>query len=148
MSRDAASGALPALTIKEVARRSGLSDHTLRYYEKIGLIPPVPRTSSGHRQYSSEMANAIELLACLRTSGLTIAEMRTYLKDGGLDPATAAEQKALFETRRKEIIRQIQRLRLRQKYLEDKIAYWDALARDDVQAAERFLDAHAKLSKE
>lgn len=137
------------LTIREVARRSGLSEHTLRYYEKIGLIRPIPRNnSSGHRQYSNETAELIELLACLRTSGLTIAEIRAHLKanDGG--PQVAAEQKALFTARRKEIAAHIKRLQLRKRYLEGKIAYWDAVTRGNMEEAERIMDANKNILQE
>lgn len=145
MSRDHTVGGAETFTIKEVARRSGLSEHTLRYYEKIGLIRPIPRDdSSGHRRYSAEMAELVELLACLRTSGLTIAEMRARIKlDAG--PKEAIKQKALFAERSKEIEKQIKQLRIRKQYLEGKIAYWGAVARGDMQEAERIMDANKNI---
>ena len=68
------------LTIQEVAHRSGLAKSTLRYYEQIGLIAPIERDrSSKHRRYSPKTVEVIEALACLRASGMGIADMRSYL---------------------------------------------------------------------
>ncbi|MET0700316.1 MAG: MerR family DNA-binding transcriptional regulator, partial [Mycobacterium sp.] len=53
----------PALTIQQLARRTGLAESALRYYERIGLIDPVPRDdSSGHRRYPPALVSAIESL--------------------------------------------------------------------------------------
>jgi DNA-binding transcriptional MerR regulator len=57
---------MTAFTIQDVSRRSGLSEPTLRYYEEVGLIGPVDRDgSSGHRRYSSEDVDTLQMLACL-----------------------------------------------------------------------------------
>src|SRR5260221_13395531 len=67
------------LTIKQMAAQSGMSEYTLRYYEKIGLIQPIPRDgSSGHRRYSAATAQMVEALACLRASGLSLDEMNHF----------------------------------------------------------------------
>lgn len=89
-------------TLQEVVQRSGLSEHTLRYYERIGLLDRVKRdSSSGHRRYTAEDVQNIEALACLRTTGMSIDDMRKYfalLKDGR---AAADQQLALFEGQKK-----------------------------------------------
>ena len=70
---------MTAFTIQDVFRRSGLSEPTLRYYEEVGLIGPIDRDgSSGHRRYSSEDVDALQMLACLRAMGMGIEDMRTY----------------------------------------------------------------------
>lgn len=72
---------LAELTIQEMARQSGLSEHTLRYYERIGLLTPIPRDgSSGHRRFPPETVQLVESLACLRGTGMTVADMRHYLQ--------------------------------------------------------------------
>lgn len=82
------------LTIQQMTARSGLSEYTLRYYEKVGLIMPIPREgSSGHRRYSAETAQLVEQLACLRASGLPLEEMRRYIRLRAHGDAAAAEQK-------------------------------------------------------
>lgn len=54
------------MTISEVSEKYGLTPDTLRYYERIGLIPPVPRTKSGLRDYDESSCNWIEFIKCMR----------------------------------------------------------------------------------
>lgn len=130
-----------ALTIQEVSRRSGLSEPTLRYYEKIGLIERVERDeSSGHRRYGAAVVNRIEALACLRATGMSVQDMRDYLRHldeaaRGRD-AAAAEMSALFERNVERIDAEIERLLVRRNYLRLKADIW-AARRDSDQEAER-----------
>jgi DNA-binding transcriptional MerR regulator len=62
---------MAALTMRDVSRRSGLSEPTLRYYEEIGLIGPIARDeNSGHRRYRTEDLDVLQALACMRDFGL------------------------------------------------------------------------------
>jgi DNA-binding transcriptional MerR regulator len=131
-----------ALTIQEVSRRSGLSEPTLRYYEKIGLIESVERDeSSGHRRYGAAVVNRIEALACLRATGMSVRDMRDYLRHldeaaRGRDTAAAAEMSALFERNVERIDAEIERLLVRRNSLRLKADIW-AARRDGDQDAER-----------
>jgi DNA-binding transcriptional MerR regulator len=71
---------MDALTIRETAARTGLSPHTLRYYEREALIPAVARTSAGHRRYGTDDLAWIDYVSCLRNVGFGIAEIRTYAR--------------------------------------------------------------------
>lgn len=75
------------MAIGELADATGLSTHTLRYYEGAGLIPLVERNEAGHRRYRPEHERWIGLLDRLKTSGMSIARMRKYVKlaQGGND---------------------------------------------------------------
>ncbi|MGL4176723.1 MAG: MerR family transcriptional regulator [Dermatophilaceae bacterium] len=66
------------LTIAETAERTGLTAHTLRYYERDGLMLGVPRTSSGHRAYREGDLEWITLITRLRTTGMPIRDVRRY----------------------------------------------------------------------
>src|SRR5947207_8778734 len=66
------------LTIAEVAERTGLTRHTLRYYERDGLMLGVDRVGSGHRRYSEHDLGWIELITKLRATGMPIREVRRY----------------------------------------------------------------------
>jgi DNA-binding transcriptional MerR regulator len=66
------------LTIAEVAERTGLTRHTLRYYERDGLMLDVGRAGSGHRRYSEHDLGWIELITKLRATGMPIREVRRY----------------------------------------------------------------------
>ena len=66
------------LTIQQTAETTGLSEHTLRYYERIGLIHPINRAESGHRQYTPDDVGWIDLLTKLRSTGMSIQQMQRY----------------------------------------------------------------------
>lgn len=66
--------------IREMAERVHLSEDTLRYYEKIGLLAHVPRDSSGHRVYGSREINKIQQIMYLKASGLSLTDIRQYLE--------------------------------------------------------------------
>ena len=125
-------------TLQEVVQKSGLSEHTLRYYERIGLLDRVKRDrSSGHRRYTAQDVQNIETLACLRTTGMSIEDMRTYfalLKDG---QAAADQQLALFEAQKKALEQELTQKQEHLRYLEHKVAFWKAVqSGDDAKARE------------
>lgn len=136
-----------ALTIQALSQESGLPEPTLRYYEQIGLLKPVLRdSSSGHRRYPAETVGVVNALACLRASGLSIEEMRTYLRLLEKGTQAAPQQKELFQTHADALERQIERLHVRKQYLEGKVAYWDALERGDSEAARRITEENHRLA--
>ena len=130
-----------------MAAQSGMSEYTLRYYEKIGLIQPIPRDgSSGHRRYSAATAQMVEALACLRASGLSLDEMRLYLRLRERGDEAAAEQKALFLAHAEEVADEIRHLTIRQRYLSGKVAYWDARMNGDMELAEQIAAQNLKVN--
>jgi DNA-binding transcriptional MerR regulator len=88
------------LTISDAAQKSGISAHTLRYWERAGLIQPVTRNGSGHRRYAEEDLERIKFLTKLRATGMPIRQVRMYaeLLNGGDD--TNEERLALLEAHR------------------------------------------------
>jgi DNA-binding transcriptional MerR regulator len=66
------------LTIQEVARATGLSAHTLRYYERVGLIHPIGREENTHRRYTPDDVGWIDFLTKLRATGMSIKDMQKY----------------------------------------------------------------------
>ncbi len=68
------------MTIAEVSKKFDISADTLRYYERIGLIPPVPRNASGIRNYNEESCNWIEFIKCMRGSGIQIEALIEYIQ--------------------------------------------------------------------
>jgi DNA-binding transcriptional MerR regulator len=85
------------VTISEAARASGVSVHTLRYYEQEGLIHRVDRASSGHRRYSDHDVDWVVFLTRLRETGMPIRQMRQYaelVRDGD---STEAARLALLQ---------------------------------------------------
>ena len=67
------------MTIAEVSKKYGLSADTLRYYERIGLIPAVGRTAGGARSYTQEDCNWVEFARCMRLAGLQVEALVEYV---------------------------------------------------------------------
>jgi DNA-binding transcriptional MerR regulator len=88
------------LTISDAARKSGISAHTLRYWERAGLLQSVTRNGSGHRRYAEEDLERIKFLTKLRATGMPIRQVRRYaeLLNGGDE--TNEERLALLEAHR------------------------------------------------
>jgi DNA-binding transcriptional MerR regulator len=119
-----------------MARRTGLSEPTLRYYEEVGLIGPIARDpSSGHRRYREEDVDTLQALACLRAMGVGIEDMRTYQANRALGHSRAAEQRDLLLRHAERVEAEIATLRVHLDYLRAKAALWDARDRAD-EAAE------------
>lgn len=88
------------MQINEVSRQFDLSQDTLRYYERIGLIPPVPRNTSGIRNYDEDSLSWIQFIKCMRAAGLPIEALIEYvaLYQKG-DSTVAAREQLLLEQR-------------------------------------------------
>lgn len=91
------------MKIGELARRSGLSAHTIRYYERIGLLPYAERDSSSQRDYDASILIWIEFLGRLKTTGMPIRDMLRYaaLRERGVE--TQAERCAMLEQHRESV---------------------------------------------
>ncbi|WP_329237126.1 MerR family transcriptional regulator [Streptomyces canus] len=123
------------LTIQQMARRSGFSEPTLRYYEQIGLLGVVGRDeSSGHRRYGPATVERVEALSCLRSAGMTVSGMRRYLDLLAEGDSAAAEQRDLFASQADKLATDIEQLQLRLAYLRGKADLWDARVRGDADA--------------
>lgn len=68
------------MTIKEVSKQYKITQDTLRYYERVGMIPPVTRTSGGIRDYQESDLEWVRLAICMRSAGLPVEGMIEYVK--------------------------------------------------------------------
>jgi DNA-binding transcriptional MerR regulator len=84
------------VNIKEFAARCGLTPHTLRYYERIGLLGNVARQANGHRSFGPRDVEWVEFLHRLRSTGMSIADMSRYAELRARGDATLAERKAML----------------------------------------------------
>ncbi len=134
------------LTIQEMARRSGFSEPTLRYYEKIGLLGAVARDdSSGHRRYEPATVARVEALSCLRSAGVTVSGMRRYLDLLARGDSAAGDLRDLFAAQAEKLAADIEQLQLRLAYLRGKAGMWDARARGDAPAENRAVEEITRL---
>lgn len=115
------------MRIAEVVERYGISADTLRYYERIGLLPHVARTASGIRDYSETDCSRISFIKCMRQANVPIEALTTYMRllDQGAD--TLAERKALLEKQRDLIQQRIDEMQAGLERLTFKIDHYDDL---------------------
>ena len=117
------------LSIDEVARRSGLTAHTLRYYERIGLIAPVGRAEGGQRRYAAADLAWIDFLLRLRTTRMPIAQMQTFATLRAAGDNTVPDRRRMLETHLQDVLAEIEAMRLSVQALEEKIGYYRAVER-------------------
>lgn len=119
-----------ALTIAEAAERTGVSTHTLRYYERIGALrEPPERAPSGHRRYTERDLSWITVLTRLRATGMPIATILRYAELAREGNATAAERKKLLRAHRTEVLARIEQLRDDLALIDYKIEVYDDIER-------------------
>lgn len=98
------------MTIAEVAKKYGLSADTLRYYERVGLLPDVRRTAGGVRDYSEEDCRWVEYIKCMRSAGISIETLIEYVKLFHQGSETIAARKKLLLEQREQIVARINEL--------------------------------------
>ncbi|MDO5425709.1 MAG: MerR family transcriptional regulator [Eubacteriales bacterium] len=98
------------MTIAEVSRKYELSTDTLRYYERIGLIPQVGRTKSGIRNYTEEDCAWIELIKCMRAAGISIESLIRYCALTQQGDATISARKALLMEERRKLLEKLEEM--------------------------------------
>ena len=115
------------LTVHEVADKTGLNAHTIRYYERIGLISSIKRATNGHRRYGEGDIDWIEFLKCLRSTGMPISDMLRYVELQQEGDSTTRDRQALLEAHRRRIKARIQELNGFLERIEGKIKYYQSL---------------------
>ncbi|MCI9581006.1 MAG: MerR family transcriptional regulator [Oscillospiraceae bacterium] len=114
------------MTIAEASRTYGLSTDTLRYYERVGLIPRVPRTKSGIRDYDETSCKWIELMKCMRAAGVQIEALVEYVRLYQLGDSTREARKALLVEQREQLRARMEEMRQSLERLDYKISIYEA----------------------
>ena len=109
------------MTIAEVSKKYDISADTLRYYERIGLIPPVPRTKSGIRDYDEVSCGWIELMKCMRAAGVQIEALIEYVDLFQQGDATLDARKALLVEQRDQLVSRMAEMQASLDLLNQKI---------------------------
>lgn len=115
------------LTIQQVAKITELSVHTLRYYERIGLLNSVNRTTNGYRLYDSTNIAWIEFLNRLRETGLSIHQMQEFSTLRNLGATTISDRRLLLKQHSQMVKNQITKLEQNLIVVEDKIRHYKEL---------------------
>lgn len=125
------------MTIAEVSKKYDLSADTLRYYERIGLIPGVHRNHSGIRDYSEEDCRWIEFIKCMRSAGLPIEVLIEYVALVEQGDATIAARKELLVEQRRQLVARIEEMQRTLDRLNGKIEHYDRALVPMMQAMSR-----------
>ncbi len=124
------------LTIQETAERTGLSAHTLRYYERIGLVWEVDRDGAGHRRYTEGDVGWLVLLTRLRATGMRVRDMLRYAELARKGDSTFLARTELLEEQRARVIARIGELQSDLDLLDYKITAYRTLATEQIPARE------------
>lgn len=100
------------MTIREIAAKTNMSTDTLRYYERIGLLPPVPRNAAWIRNYDEYFVNFINFIKKLKASGMSLEHIIDYIRLAEMGDATIQERKKLLAEAREMLLDKINSLQL------------------------------------
>ena len=120
----------PSLSIGVLARSTGRTVHTIRWYEAQGLMPGVVRDGAGRRRYTPQHVAWLELMSRLRLTGMSIAKMRRYAALVRQGKATLAERRALLQAHREEVLARIADWHQALELLDDKIDFYGHWLKD------------------
>lgn len=126
------------MTIAEVSKKFNLSPDTLRYYERIGLLPSVNRTQSGIRNYTEGDCRWVEFVKCMRNAGLPIEVLIEYVALFQQGDSTIEARKDILVDQRKQLIGRMQEMKSTLERLEYKIArYEDTVVKNEGEMAQK-----------
>lgn len=115
------------MTIAETSKKYNISADTLRYYERIGLIPPVPRTKGGIRDYDEDSCRWIELMKCLRSAGVQIEALIEYAALSRQGEGTEERRKAILIEQRQQLLERMEKMQQSLDRLNYKIENYEKI---------------------
>lgn len=113
------------MTISEVSKKYNLTQDTLRYYERIGVIPQVHRTAAGLRDYTEEDCSWVELVKCMRIAGLPIDAIAEYVKLTQEGNDTIPARRQLLLEQKEQLQKQLTSITQAMERLDYKISRYD-----------------------
>lgn len=113
------------MTIKEVGETYGVSGDTLRYYERVGMIPPVKRTAGGIRDYDETAVRWVGLAVCMRNAGLPVEAIIEYVRLYEMGDETIPARLTLLQEQREHLYEQKRRIDETLARLDDKISRYE-----------------------
>lgn len=111
-------------SIAEVAKKCGITVHTIRYYDKEGLLPFVQRDISGARRFTDEDFEWLSLISCLKNTGMQIKDIKTFIDWYREGDATIPKRYEFFLNHKKEVEKQIDTLKAYMDKIDYKIDFY------------------------
>ncbi|SDL88753.1 MerR family transcriptional regulator [Sediminibacillus halophilus] len=112
-------------SINEVAKKFGISSHTLRFYDKEGLMPFIGRDKSGNRVFTEEDLNWVAMVCCLKDTGMSIKEIKQYADWCAQGMQTLDERKEMLAEHRQQVLKQIEDLKKNLDLIDYKIEVYE-----------------------
>ncbi|HEX5782172.1 MAG TPA: MerR family transcriptional regulator [Solirubrobacteraceae bacterium] len=126
------------MTVAEAAAEAGVSAHTLRYYERAGLLARVERNGAGHRDFTEEDIEWVVMVTRLRATGMPIRAIREYAELVRAGEGNEEQRLALLETHRERVLEQLARIERNLELVDYKIGlYRDRLATEAIASTAR-----------
>ncbi len=113
------------MTIAEVSKQYDIPADTLRYYERVGLIPAVPRSKSGFRDYDEESCRWVHFAKCMRNAGIQIEALIEYVALFQQGDNTRESRKQILFEQRELLLSKINEMQETLQYLNEKIDRYD-----------------------
>ena len=120
------------LTIQEVSQATGLTTHTLRYYERIGLIHPIRREENTRRRYTADDVGWIDFLMKLRATGMSIKDMQRYAELQRQGDVTLPERVEMLKTLRDKVESHMEEMNEHLKLIYYKIDYYQNVVEEQM----------------
>ena len=111
-------------TTAKAAEKIGISAHTLRFYDKEGLLPNVGRDEHGNRRFTDNDLQWLSLLQCLKNTGMSLKDIKRFAECTSIGDDTIDERLALFESQTENVKCQIAELKRYLNLLEYKLAFY------------------------
>jgi DNA-binding transcriptional MerR regulator len=118
------------MTVAEVSKKYDIPEDTLRYYERIGLIPPVHRTKGGIRDYIQEDCTWVEFVKCMRNAGLSIEVLIEYLRLIQQGDKTIEARKELLVEQREQLKQRLVEMQKTLERLDYKIKNYERIGKN------------------
>ncbi|WP_315067817.1 MerR family transcriptional regulator [uncultured Clostridium sp.] len=124
-------------SIAEVSERTHLTPHTLRYYEKEGLLPFVERSDSGNRNFKEEDLEMLELICCLKNTGMPLKKIKDYIQLCIQGNSTVEIRREIFLKHREDVLNQMAELQKNLDKINCKIDHYDSVYKKYRQVIQR-----------
>lgn len=121
------------MTIAEVSKKYDLTTDTIRYYEKEGLIPRVPRNKNGIRNFDEDSCSWIEFIKCMRKAGMEIEILKKYVELFKQGRKTVKERRLLLEEQRKRLLKKQKDINETLERLNKKIEWYEETEKEDTE---------------
>jgi len=134
-------------SIGQVSLKTGLTTHTLRYYEKEGLLPFIHKTSSGLRLFSDNDLGWLSMIRCLKETGMPLKEIKQYIDWFREGDATLPQRLEMFKRQKKNVEEQIGKMQLYLQRIDYKTRlYEEAVRLGSFEKARRKMASEEKIN--